>query len=85
MTGDEATLRNVGLQFGVDFAVEDITDHEHPDGTDPDHEHDDYLVGHTSPSYLIDSEGYWRMMYFYGADTDAMAASIQEILDTPVN
>ena len=85
MTGDEALLREVGAEYGLMFQQEATTiDQQHEEGDD--HEHDDeldqenYFVQHTSPSFLIDPDGYLRYVYFYGTDPDAIANSIQQTL-----
>lgn len=67
LTGDEDVLRQIGAEYGLMFE---------PDGTE------NYAVQHTSPSFLIDPDGYLRMVFFYGTDTDDIANGISEILES---
>jgi protein SCO1/2 len=81
MTGDEATLRQIGAEYGLMFQLETVNvGHEHDD----DHEHDlddeNYFVQHTSPSFLIDRDGYLRMVYFYGTEPETIAEGIRQVL-----
>jgi protein SCO1/2 len=85
MTGDEATLRQMGAEYGLLFQQETISvDHEHEDGYEHEHAEDldveNYFVEHTSPSFLIDPDGYLRLVYFYGTNTDAIAEGIRQVL-----
>jgi protein SCO1 len=85
MTGDETMLRQIGTEFGLLFQQETISiGHEHEDGDT--HQHGDgldaenYFVQHTSPSFLIDRNGYLRLIYFYGTESKIMAEGIRQIL-----
>lgn len=85
MTGDEATLRQMGAEYGLLFQQETISvDHDHEEGNEHQHveelDSDNYFVEHTSPSFLIDRDGYLRLVYFYGTDTDAIAEGIRQVL-----
>jgi len=68
LTGDEATLRQMGQEYGLFFENETVDDQN-------------YFVQHTSPSFLVDRAGYLRRVYFYGARPDVIAAGIQQILE----
>lgn len=80
MTGDEATLRQIGSEYGLLFQTDTITG-------DPGHEQDggqnldgqNYFVQHTSPSFLIDPDGYLRMVFFYGTKQAAMVEGIRQV------
>ncbi len=85
MTGDEATLRRIGGEYGLLFQQETVSvGHEHEDGYTHQHGDDldaeNYFVQHTSPSFLIDPNGYLRLVYFYGTQPEALAQGIREIL-----
>lgn len=69
LMGDDAALQQMGAEFGLQYSAP-------PAGSSPD---DNYMVEHTSPSFLIDADGYLRLVYFYGTEPDAMAAGIQHI------
>ena|SRR5215207_6568951 len=85
MTGDEATLQRMGAEYGLLFQQETISvGHDHEAGHQ--HQHGDalnaenYFVQHTSPSFLIDSDGYLQLVYFYGTEPEVIAQGIREIL-----
>jgi protein SCO1/2 len=82
MTGDEHTLEHIGTEYGLYYSVEAAEeDQTQPEGHDHDAElGDNYFVAHTSPSFLIDPEGYLRTVYFYGTSPDVMASGIQALL-----
>ena len=86
MTGDEATLRQLGTEYGLLFQQETISvGHEHEEGYEHQHEDDldaeNYFVQHTSPSFLIDRDGYLRLVYFYGTAPEVIAEGIRQILN----
>jgi cytochrome oxidase Cu insertion factor (SCO1/SenC/PrrC family) len=81
MTGDETTLRQMGAEYGLMYQQETLNvGHEHEHG----HEHnlgdENYFVQHTSPSFLIDRDGYLRLVYFYGTQTEVIVEGIRQIL-----
>ncbi len=85
MTGDEATLRRMGAEYGLLFQQETISvGHEHEEGYEHQHGDDldaeNYFVQHTSPSFLVDPDGYLRMVYFYGTEPEVIAEGIREVL-----
>jgi protein SCO1/2 len=85
MTGDEAILRQMGAEYGLLFQQETISvNHEHEEGYEHEHvealDSENYFVEHTSPSFLIDRDGYLRLVYFYGTDTDVIAEGIRQVL-----
>jgi protein SCO1/2 len=85
MTGDETTLRQMGAEFGLLFQQETINvGHEHKEGYTHQHgnelDTEHYFVQHTSPSFLVDRDGYLRLVYFYGTKPDAIAEGIRQIL-----
>jgi protein SCO1 len=82
MTGDPAQLRDIGNAFGLVFSEQRVdVGHDHAEG-EADHELDDqnYFVEHTSPSFLIDAEGYLQMLYFYGTKPEVVAEGIRDFL-----
>lgn len=85
MTGDETTLRRIGAEYGLLFQQEtNSAGHEH----DETHQHQEgqdldtgnYFVQHTSPSFLVDVDGYLRMVYFYGTEPEVIAEGIRNVL-----
>jgi protein SCO1/2 len=85
MMGDETTLRRVGAGYGLLFQQETISvEHEHEEGYTHQHGDDldaeNYFVQHTSPSFLIDQDGYLRLVYFYGTEPEVIAEGIRQIL-----
>ena len=69
LSGDEATLQAVGKDFGMYF-----TPHE------DEHDHGDYLVDHSSTSYLIDGDGRLQKVYSYGVAADVISRDLQKLL-----
>ena len=41
----------------------------------------EYLVSHTTETYLLDQHGNLRRVYPYGAPTDAIACDVKQLLD----
>jgi protein SCO1/2 len=85
LIGDEAILQKIGPEYGLVFSPETINvnhDHEHEDEGEDNHEvsNETYFVQHTSPVFLIDAEGYMRVVYFYGTSSSAMAQSILSVV-----
>jgi len=85
MMGDETTLRRIGSEYGLLFQEETISvGHEHEEGYEHHHEEgldaENYFVQHTSPSFLIDRNGYLRMVYFYGTETEVITDGIRAML-----
>jgi protein SCO1/2 len=85
MTGDGTKLRQIGAEYGLLFQQETISvghEHEagytHPHGDELDAEN--YFVQHTSPSFLIDRNGYLRLIYFYRTEPDVIAEGIRQVL-----
>jgi protein SCO1 len=82
ITGDESTLWQMGAEYGLLFQQETLdSDHnheyEHHHGHGLDNEN--YFVQHTSPSFLIDRDGYVRMVYFYGTEPEIIAEGIRQM------
>lgn len=82
MTGDEQTVQRIGQEYGLFFQQQTEFEHQHEDGQLHVHQlgQDEYLIGHTSPSFLVDREGYLRVVYFYGTEPDVIAAGIRDML-----
>jgi protein SCO1/2 len=84
MTGDEATLRSMGTEFGLVFSRENATvAHDHADTAeveDPALDPENYFVQHTSPAFLIDRNGVLRRLALYGTKPEAVAESLRQIL-----
>jgi len=95
LTGSEDQLRALGAEYGLIFESTAVTTEPDPIAQASDHDHDaahgshahgedvqsdHYFVNHTSPSFLIDPDGYLRLLYFVGTRGDAMAAGVEQIL-----
>jgi protein SCO1/2 len=85
MTGDAATLQQVGQTYGLVFAREQAaaqtdTGHETENHTEDLPGVDNYFLQHTSPSFLVDSSGYLRTVFFYRTDPNTIAARIRQII-----
>lgn len=85
MTGDKTTLRRIGAEYGLLFQQKTTSvgdgheaEHEHQEGHDLDAEN--YFVQHTSPSFLVDPDGYLRMVYFYGTKPEVIAEGVRNAL-----
>ncbi|MDZ4767333.1 MAG: SCO family protein [Chloroflexota bacterium] len=65
MSGDEATLATIEADYGLDYILR--TDEGRGDN---------YLVDHTTSSYLIDQDGRLVVSYDYNAEPSAIAADI---------
>jgi len=84
MTGDGATLRQIGGEYGLLFQQEAADSGHEPAqggvqpraGLDPMN----YFVQHTSPAFLVDPDGYLRVVYFYGTKPGIIADGIRQIL-----
>lgn len=68
LTGDELAVQSIGLDDGVRFAK------RKPDNTAA------YLVDHTSHTFLIDPQGYWRMVYPFQTPPEVIAADIARMM-----
>jgi protein SCO1/2 len=81
-TGDEDTVLEIGREYGLMIGRETINvEHEHEDA-DQEHElnQENYFVQHTSPSFLIDPEGYLQNVLFYGTKPEVIAEAIRTVL-----
>lgn len=82
MTGDETTLRRMGAEYGLMYQQETLNvGHEHDHGHDHNLDEENYFVQHTSPSFLIDPDGYLRLVYFYGTEPDVIIEGIRQVLN----
>ncbi len=94
LTADEDTLRTIGAEYGLMFEADTTTvaeNHDHHGDHGQDHAHgtdvqsDNYFVQHTSPTFLIDPDGYLRLVHFVGTRGSVLAASAQQIMEEPVS
>lgn len=69
LTGDEATLRRIGQDYGLFFQRTDY-------GSD-----DNYLVDHTASSFVIGPEGKLRVVIPYATEPAAIVARLRPLLD----
>ena len=82
MMGDETTLRQMGAEYGLMFQQETVNvGHEHEHGHDHNLDDENYFVQHTSPSFLIDRDGYLRLVYFYGTQPEVIVEGIRQVLN----
>jgi protein SCO1/2 len=69
LQGDEATLRKIGSDYGLYYQAHS------PEGTSAQ-----YLVDHSSASYLIDAEGKLRMVYTFDTPPEVISSDLQTML-----
>lgn len=70
LTGDEATLREIGRDYGLFFQRSSYDDTQA-----------DYLVDHTASSFVVGPEGRLRIVYPYATDPAIIAEGIVALLD----
>ncbi len=68
ITGETALIDEIVTQYGVFYQKRTIS------------ESGNYLIDHTATSYLIDPEGYLRVVYPYATPAEGIAKDIQYIL-----
>jgi protein SCO1/2 len=68
MTGDELTLRRIGVDYGLYFEI-------HDDG-----QTENYLVDHTASMFLIDPEMRLVTIYAFGTEPSVIAADLEAML-----
>ncbi len=82
LTGDEATLSSMAAQYGAYFKPPA----DQPKSNGHKHRREDtianmnYFVQHTSPAYLIDPQGFLRVVYFNGTAPEVIADGIRQNL-----
>lgn len=78
MTGDPASLRELGVQFGLVFEAVVLG----KDGSQrpASESNENYFVHHTSPSFLIDRHGYLNRVFFYGTRPAVIASNLRQFL-----
>jgi protein SCO1/2 len=69
LTGDEATLTRVWKDYGVYRAK-----------SESETQGGDYLMDHTSATYLVDTGGNLRLVYSFGTPAEDIAADIRQLL-----
>jgi protein SCO1/2 len=69
-TDNEDTLREVTQSFGVYYELEDVPETQA-----------EYLVAHTSSTFLVDESGRLSMIFPYRTDPALIASEIQRMLD----
>jgi protein SCO1 len=69
LTGPEEEVREIGKEYGLFFEKNAETA-----------EIENYLVDHTTQSYLIDRDGNLRVIYNYSAGPEAIVANIRQYL-----
>jgi protein SCO1 len=77
LMGDEHALHMMAAEYGAYFT---IPAHTHTDEHRENINSDNYFIEHMSPSFLIDPDGYLRMVYFYGTSPDVIARGIKQVL-----
>lgn len=78
LTGDEASLRAAGAQFGLLY--ERVVLGEDGSTRPATAVDENYFVSHISPSFLIDAEGNLVRLLFYGSTPDQIASNLREVL-----
>lgn len=69
LTADPETVRGIGSDYGVQFQKERLS------GTRAE-----YIVAHTTFTYLIDAQGRWRVAYPFDVPREAVSKDVQRIL-----
>ncbi len=69
LQGDETTLRKIGGDYGLYYKAHS------PEGTSAQ-----YLVDHSSASYLIDAAGQLRMVYVFNTPPEIISNDLQTML-----
>jgi protein SCO1/2 len=67
-TASDEVLGETVSQFGAQYFIED--------------DKGDYLVEHTTSSFLLDPQGRWIRLYSFGADPQIIATDIEQLLDS---
>ena len=85
MTGSEAVLREIGSEYGLVFSEGELTappaSDDQVDGEDQALDQENYFVQHTSPSFLIDRNGFLRQIAFYGTQPAVLADHVRQLLE----
>ena len=69
LPGDPNKVAQIGLNYGAK------SEKQNPTGTQAS-----YLIAHTSFTYLIGPDGYWRMAYPFATPTDQIARDVERLL-----
>jgi protein SCO1/2 len=69
MTGDEATLRRIGGEYGLFYQRHAVS------GSSAT-----YLMDHSAAAYLIDQQGQLRIVYSYGTPHTVIAPDVERLL-----
>ena len=69
LTGSENDVRQIGLNYGVHF------EKQKPTGAS-----EAYAVAHTTYTYLLDSKGYWQMVFPFKTPIDSEVSDIRKVL-----
>jgi protein SCO1/2 len=69
MTGDEATLRRIGGEYGLFYQRHAVS------GSSAS-----YLMDHSAAAYLIDRQGQLRMVYSYGTPHTVIAPDVERLI-----
>lgn len=72
LTGAPDQVRAIAFEYGAAF------EKQRPPGTQAE-----YIMAHTSYTYLLDRQGRWRMVFPFGAAPEAIARGVQDILSQP--
>lgn len=81
LIGETEVLNQIAPDYGLMVEEEEPTDQDHHESHDEhDDHHDDYAVSHTSPAFLIDQDGYLRMVFFQGTSIQTMVDRVREVL-----
>jgi len=69
MSGDDATLRKIGDEYGLYYKRHKV------EGSSAA-----YLVDHSAAAYLLDRQGRLRMVYSYGTPHTVIAPDVQRLI-----
>lgn len=97
LVGEPAVLDQIAGDYMLAFESEGVQidlEHEHADSGSADHDHgthdhgdssaeDAYLIQHTSPAFLLDSQGYLRMLFFANTEYGVIEEGVRQVLALP--
>lgn len=70
LTGPEHVVRQVALEYGARFRA------------NPPNAEGFYIVDHTASTYVLDPQGYWRMMWGLNARTEGVVKALRALIQT---
>ena len=69
LTGDPQQVANIGVDYGLKVQIQKTNTNQ-----------TDYTVAHTSYTYLLDPQGYWRVAYPFQTPINLITADVARML-----